>query len=73
MPHKTKTKATHHLRNIISFRVSDRELDLLERLRGNRKTKLSAVLRELLQQMLDRNTASNQRRQASRNLRGVPA
>lgn len=50
---KSKSKAAQHLRNIISFRVSDQELDLLERLRGDRNTKLSTVLRQLLKLVID--------------------
>ncbi|MGB4600088.1 MAG: hypothetical protein WBI04_08985 [Trichlorobacter sp.] len=46
MPNKTGNE--QHLRNIVSFRVSDQELHMLERLRGDRSTRLSTVLRELL-------------------------
>jgi hypothetical protein len=62
MPNKNKTKSAQHLRNIISFRVSDQELDLLERLRDDRSTKLSTVLRQLLKLVIDNQPKPARRR-----------
>ncbi|MGE3259196.1 MAG: hypothetical protein AB7J94_06080 [Geobacter sp.] len=75
MPNKDKTKSAQHLRNIISFRVSDQELDLLERLRGDRSTKLSTVLRQLLKLVIDNQPAPSRRRShsAERSLKSVTA
>jgi hypothetical protein len=75
MPNKNKNKTAQHLRNIISFRVSDRELDLLEQLRGDRSTKLSTVLRQLLKLVIDNQLAPTRRRRysASRSLKSVTA
>jgi len=64
---KNKTKSAQHLRNIISFRVSDQELDLLERLRGDRSTKLSSVLRQLLKLVIDNQPTAARRRAYSAN------
>lgn len=63
MPNKPGTE--HHLRNIISFRVSDQELHMLERLRGDRRTKLSAVLRDLLKLVIGDQPADVRRRVAT--------
>jgi len=75
MPHKSKTKSAQHLRNIISFRVSDQELDLLERLRGDRSTKLSTVLRQLLKLVIGDQPTVRRRRTAAENpsLKGATA
>lgn len=73
MPYRSQKE--HHLNNIISFRVNDEELDLLERLRGDRNTRLSCVLRDLLKQVL-RNQPSTGRRRgslASQSLSGLTA
>ena len=76
MPNKNKNnKSALHLRNIISFRVSDQELDLLEQLRGDRSTKLSTVLRQLLKLVIDNQPAPSRRRRhrAEPNLKSVTA
>lgn len=75
MPNKNKTKSAQHLRNIVSFRVSDQELDLLERLRGDRSTKLSTVLRQLLKLMIGDQPTTTRRRTATgtRGLKGATA
>ena len=71
MPNKTGNE--QHLRNIVSFRVSDQELDMLERLRGDRSTKLSTVLRQLLKLVIGNQPSSARRRVAevSRSLEGA--
>ncbi len=51
MPNRVSTEK--QLKNIISFRVSDQELKILERMRGKRTTKLSSVLRQLVKQFCD--------------------
>lgn len=51
MPNRVSTEK--QLKNIISFRVSDQELQILERMRGKRTTKLSSVLRQLVKQFCD--------------------
>lgn len=51
MPNRVSTEK--QLKNIISFRVSDQELQVLERLRGKRTTRLSSVLRQLVKQFCD--------------------
>ena len=51
MPNRVSTEK--QLKNIISFRVSDQELQILERMRGKRTTKLSSVLRQLVKQLCD--------------------
>lgn len=71
MSHKTKTKSAQHLRNIISFRVSDQELDMLKQLQGDRTTKLSTVLRQLLKLVIDNQPAPAQR--AARSLKSLTA
>ena len=73
MPHRSRTE--HHLNNIISFRVNDQELDLLERLRGDRNTRLSCVLRDLLKQVLRDQQSTGRRRNAlgSQSLTGLTA
>lgn len=71
MSHKTKTKSAQHLRNIISFRVSDQELDMLKQLQGDRTTKLSTVLRQLLKLVIDNQPAPTQR--AVRSLKSLTA
>lgn len=73
MPHRSRTE--HHLNNIISFRVNDEELDLLERLRGDRNTRLSCVLRDLLKQVLRDQQSTGRRRDslASQRLSGLTA
>lgn len=73
MPHRSRTE--HHLNNIISFRVNDEELDLLERLRGDRNTRLSCVLRDLLKQVLRDQQSTGRRRNAlgSQGLTGLTA
>ncbi len=70
MPNKTGSE--QHLRNIVSFRVSDQELHMLERLRGDRSTRLSTVLRELLKLVIGNQPSSTRRRVAevSRSLEG---
>jgi len=76
MPNKNKNnKSALHLRNIISFRVSDQELNLLEQLRGDRNTKLSSVLRQLLKLVIDSQPAPTRRRtySAERSLKSVTA
>jgi len=76
MPNKNKNnKAAQHLRNIISFRVSDQELNLLEQLRGDRSTKLSTVLRQLLRLVIDNQPAPTRRRSynAASSLKSVTA
>lgn len=73
MPNKTRT--AHHLNNIISFRVNDEELDLLERLRGDSNTRLSCVLRDLLKKVLSDQPSTGRRRNSlgSQSLTGLTA
>jgi len=51
MPNRISTEK--QLKNIISFRVSDQELQILERMRGKQSTGLSSVLRQLVKQLCD--------------------
>lgn len=52
-----KSRARNPLRHIISFRVSDQELQILKRL-GGRTTRMSGVLRQIVKHLCESSSAA---------------
>lgn len=48
-----KVREEQQLRHIVSFRVSDQELEMLKRLGGTSTARLSDVLRQLVKQVCE--------------------